>query len=66
MIDLKLVSCKDGVFVVHQEFEVKGNRYYIINEGPYEVKKISAFGMRIRKVFGLKNPKNGVVYETTK
>jgi len=66
MIDLKIVSYKDGIFITRQDFEVNGRKYYIVNEGPYEVRKINKLRMRLRGFFGLKNPANGVVYETKK
>lgn len=66
MSDLKIVSCKDGIFVTRQDFEVKGEPFYIINEGPFEVREISKLRMGIRKFFLLKNPKNGILYEKTK
>jgi hypothetical protein len=63
MSDLKIYPNPDGTLTTLQTFQVQGERYFIINGGPYRVKKISRLHMKLRTLLHLKNPKNGVIYE---
>jgi hypothetical protein len=64
MRDLRIVGIdKHGIVTTRQDFEVNGGVWHIINEGPFEIKKIGKFRMKIREIMGLKNPSRGIYYE---
>jgi len=63
MSEVKIHLRKDGTFITHQEFSINGQKYHIVNEGPYEIRNIGKLRMRLRKMFRLKNEKGGIVYE---
>jgi hypothetical protein len=63
MGEIKIFPNKNGTFMIYQSFKRGNHKYHIINNGPYEVKKIGKFRMWLRQIFGLDNPKDGIIYE---
>jgi methyl coenzyme M reductase subunit C len=64
MSEIKIVGIdKHGIITTRQDFKVNEEDYCITNQGPFEVKNIGKFRMKVRKVMGRKNPDKGIYYE---